>query len=624
FIAMRFVAGEDLGALVRREGPLDAARAVRLVAQVAEALDAIHAHGLVHRDVKPSNVLLQATGAREHAYVTDFGITKLSSDATPLTDTGAFLGTVDYCAPEVIRGDVLDGRADVYSLGCVLYECLTGEKPFPRDSHLAAIYAHLEDEPPSARDRRPGIPPALDAVVTRALAKDVAQRFQTAGELAVAATAALDAPTRVDTPATGRARVVPAAPAGSDGGARARPGRRGLAAGALAALVAAGIAAAVLGGGSDGGGGPAGSASPVAEDGPVPSSFGRTVVGSTLTQAPGEGGYCSGGGKGAAACTVVHVRLGRRDQALRFDGVITGWAVRGGKGELALRVVDGDPGRRRVVARGPTVRPTGNGIERYSVRLPIKRGQLVGVERGRTGFLPYRYLDDLTLVELFDPPLGASPTAAVENASAGDGYEYLYNATVEPDDDGDGRGDLTQDIDHGGVGETCPATGVVARGAGSSVVRRGGALYGCRAGIQTLLGRPLAGEQLRLFAFGGDQLAFVHVTGGRSAIVGYDLGDRARTFRTTQTDGGDPDEPWTVSDLVIAPNGNAAWMAAPRGARDRSMVFARGPRRVVQVDSGDLRAGSLRLLPGGDARDDGAWPGFTYKDAEGVDRQSGF
>src|SRR3954447_5878999 len=134
FIARRYVPGEDLAGLLRREGALEPARAVAIVAQIAAALDVVHARGLVHRDVKPSNILVAAEAEREHCYLTDFGVTKLSLDRTPATGGDALLGTVDYAAPEVIRGDPVDGRADLYSLGCVLFETVTGEVPFQRDS----------------------------------------------------------------------------------------------------------------------------------------------------------------------------------------------------------------------------------------------------------------------------------------------------------------------------------------------------------------------------------------------------------------------------------------------------------------------------------------------------------
>lgn len=184
FIAMRFVDGENLGQLLAREGPLPPARALALVSQVAGALDAAHARGLVHRDVTPRNVLI-AEG--DHAYLTDFGLSKRLSGTGPGTAPGEFLGTIDYVAPEHIVGEEIDGRADVYSLGCVLFECLAGEPPFARDRDVAAIFAHLNTEPPGLSERRPELPVALDAVIATALAKEPDQRYQSCRELAQAA-----------------------------------------------------------------------------------------------------------------------------------------------------------------------------------------------------------------------------------------------------------------------------------------------------------------------------------------------------------------------------------------------------------------------------------------------------
>ena len=152
FIAMRFVEGSDLQALLRSEGPLEPSRAVAIASQVADALDAAHARGLVHRDVKPSNVLLDRQDRREHVYLADFGLTQSVTDRGP-TD-GHLVGTVDYVAPEQVRGDDVDGRADVYGLGCMLFEALTGTVPFSGVSDVAVIYAHLEAAPPRASERR--------------------------------------------------------------------------------------------------------------------------------------------------------------------------------------------------------------------------------------------------------------------------------------------------------------------------------------------------------------------------------------------------------------------------------------------------------------------------------------
>jgi YVTN family beta-propeller protein len=181
YIAMRYVEGTDLRALLRGDGPLEPARAVEIAAQVAGALDAAHERGLVHRDVKPSNVLVDGRG---HCYLADFGLTQSISDRGVATD-GHLLGTLDYVAPEQVRGEEVDGRADVYALGCLLFECLTGDVPFRRQSDVATIYAHLEDEPPRATDRRPELPAAVDTVLARAMAKDRADRPATCGDVVV-------------------------------------------------------------------------------------------------------------------------------------------------------------------------------------------------------------------------------------------------------------------------------------------------------------------------------------------------------------------------------------------------------------------------------------------------------
>jgi streptogramin lyase len=219
YLAMRRVEGSDLRALLRREGALDPARALAIVSQIAQALDAAHAKGLVHRDVKPSNVLLDDN---EHVYLADFGLTRRLSEGAALQAEAATLGTPAYLAPEQIEGGEIDGRADVYSLGCLLYECLTSEPPFPGDSRLAVAWAHLEQAPPAASERRPELPGAVDGVIRRAMAKDPADRYPTCAELAAAAENAL----------------IP----------RARHRRRwALAAAGVAAAVVAGLLFAVLG-----------------------------------------------------------------------------------------------------------------------------------------------------------------------------------------------------------------------------------------------------------------------------------------------------------------------------------------------------------------------------------------
>jgi DNA-binding beta-propeller fold protein YncE len=176
FIAMRFVDGADLRTLLRRAGRIDPGRAVAIAAQVADALDAAHERGLVHRDVKASNVLVDRPGGREHCYLADFGLTQSASDSGPAD--GQFMGTVDYVAPEQIRGDDVDGRADQYALGCLLFELLTGTLPFMPDSEVATVFAHLQEPPPHASVRNLRLPAAVDAVLKRALAKDPRDRFE--------------------------------------------------------------------------------------------------------------------------------------------------------------------------------------------------------------------------------------------------------------------------------------------------------------------------------------------------------------------------------------------------------------------------------------------------------------
>ncbi|HYN50277.1 MAG TPA: serine/threonine-protein kinase, partial [Thermoleophilaceae bacterium] len=191
FIAMRWVEGTDLRSVIVSEGRLDPDRAVAIVEQVAAALDAAHRGGLVHRDVKPANVMLTATHGDEHVYLTDFGLTKKSTSLTALTRTGHFVGTPDYMPPEQIKGEPAGARADVYALGCLLFHALTGRTPYDRDNEVAKMYAQLHDPPPSVVETAPGTPVGLDTVITRALAKDAEDRYPSAGDLGRASRAAL-------------------------------------------------------------------------------------------------------------------------------------------------------------------------------------------------------------------------------------------------------------------------------------------------------------------------------------------------------------------------------------------------------------------------------------------------
>jgi serine/threonine-protein kinase len=186
FLAMRLIAGPTLKQLII-DGSLDPRRTVRLLAQVAHALDAAHTAGLIHRDIKPQNILI---GRGDHAYLADFGLIKAPDEAR-LTGTGQFIGTIDYVAPEQIQAEPATPASDIYALTGVLYECLTGEVPFPRPSEAATLHAHVMQPPPKVSERRPDLPPALDGVVAQGMAKDPWSRPSLAAELIQGASRAL-------------------------------------------------------------------------------------------------------------------------------------------------------------------------------------------------------------------------------------------------------------------------------------------------------------------------------------------------------------------------------------------------------------------------------------------------
>jgi len=194
YIAMRYVSGTDMRQMIKKRGRILPATALFLVGQAARALDAAHRRGLVHRDVKPGNLLIERgedEGDPDHVYLADFGITKHAMSRSGLTSTGQFLGTIDYVAPEQIRGTSVLGLADQYSLGCVLYECLTGRVPFEKDLDAAIIWAHVEETPTMPTILRPELPPQIDAVFARVLAKRPDERYGSCREFVQAAQQAL-------------------------------------------------------------------------------------------------------------------------------------------------------------------------------------------------------------------------------------------------------------------------------------------------------------------------------------------------------------------------------------------------------------------------------------------------
>jgi serine/threonine-protein kinase len=212
YIAMRYVGGGDLRTLLETNGQLSLARATSIVAAVAQALDAAHDQGMIHRDVKPANILIDGRNDQEHYYLSDFGITKIVSSGRSLTSTGQIVGTIDYIAPEQIQGKPVDSRVDLYALGCVLYQCLTGTVPFPREETAALMWAHVHDEPPPVTALRPDLPPQIDYIVAKAMAKEPESRYATCRELTLALRAVTTDPAAID-------------PAASEHSAKASPAR---------------------------------------------------------------------------------------------------------------------------------------------------------------------------------------------------------------------------------------------------------------------------------------------------------------------------------------------------------------------------------------------------------------
>lgn len=306
FLAMRFVLGTDLDTLIKRERVLDVARAVAIVAQIAAALDAAHSRGLVHRDVKPGNILIAEEYGEERAYLTDFGLTKRVATGAQLTRTGYVVGTLDYVAPEQVQGAAVDGRADTYALACVLYRSLTGGVPFDRPGDVAKMWAHLNDPPPSAAAVSRAVPAELDAAIRRGMAKRPEERFTSSGEFARAASAAVPAgvagqlgqPGRTELDATQVDRPILAPPPAPK---RSFLGGRGpIAAAAAGVVIAIGVIVAIVAGG----GGHSGSTTT-----PPPATQ-STATGSPLTTA-GVSTTTTSTDSAAAQAAAYHAQVAR-------------------------------------------------------------------------------------------------------------------------------------------------------------------------------------------------------------------------------------------------------------------------------------------------------------------------
>jgi YVTN family beta-propeller protein len=363
YIAMRYVEGTDLRALLEARGPLEPREAIPILRQVATALDAAHDRGLIHRDVKPGNILLDRADP-PHAYLTDFGLTRLTTSRSSLTSTDQFLGTVDYAAPEQIEGHELDGRADQYGLACVAFECLTGSPPFGERDPMAVLWAHVYQQPSAPSSVRPELPTEMDAPVVKAMAKSKENRFASCeafvGALEPAARAMRE---RADATPDGRGGPATAPPAGR--GPR-RPGRASVVVAVLAALAV--VAAAVLI--TRGGGARAPGSSSPAETGPSPS------VASTASTSPiAKPGFVGVGRMDPKTGRVLQgfplaLRIGSPEAGPGGGLMVAGegalWALSGGNSLLPLLEVDPSSGKVLHSITLATTVPGGTVVQKYS------------------------------------------------------------------------------------------------------------------------------------------------------------------------------------------------------------------------------------------------------------------
>jgi hypothetical protein len=425
YIAMRFVEGSDLRHVIRAEGSVGPARAARIIGQIGGALDAAHARGLIHRDIKPANVLL---GSGDHAYLTDFGLTKRAGASTGLSRSGQWVGTLGYVAPEQIRGERIDARADVYALGCVLFHALTGQAPYLRETEEATLWSHLHDPPPPASMLAAGVPQAFDAVIERALAKSPEERFPSAGDLGRAALSAasgeLAGPTGERMVARGRAapdagdetRVSPSPR--TRVAARERASRLPLI-GALAVLLAAAAAIVViLSGGEKGGATGTTAPSPPPDRARAPTSKTYPVPGRPNAVAIGDGRAWVASFD-SPRLRVFDVKTGKRlkpdvDVGIGTTSLATGfdslWILNQMQGSLRRLSLGPGGGLSKPidVALGfpvhATVVTTGEGGVWASLR-SIRAGTLDRIERLRPNDLPLR------VVKKIDMPDGAQSIA---------------------------------------------------------------------------------------------------------------------------------------------------------------------------------------------------------------------
>ena len=502
YIAMRLVRGGTLRERILAGGA-DPMSWVAILRAIASALDAAHETGLIHRDVKPANILIDTRG---HAYLSDFGITK-AAEGTTLTASGQVMGTPDYIPPEQVEGGKAIPAGDIYALAAVAFECLTGAGPFPRDTPMAILFAHVHHPPPSATERDPSLGAAVDAALARGLAKNPADRPPTAGAFVEELAAALaqrpagaqttavprPAPTAIEpttplpsppagtgappsapfeatapagTPAapfgtaaaplaaaaTGAAPGAPAADAAPFGSGPAatpppppRGGRRSrgpLLAGAALLAVIAVVAAVLLAGGGGGGGDGEEEASGGggAPDAPLGSAEGTSRLGSPLLE-DGERGPCFGEGSGQNdACTALQTELPGEELIAPADSVIVRWGVRNATGRLRLQVLRQDGDKYMQVNVSDEVMATGK-TDYFPARVAISNGDTIALFGYRNA--QAAIISGEGSLGRFKPPLTEEPR--VFDYTPEQGFHILFGAEIEPDADSDAWGDTTQD-----------------------------------------------------------------------------------------------------------------------------------------------------------------------------------
>ncbi len=423
FLAMRLVSGRTLLDLLR-DGELGADRTLNLLDQVTGALDVAHEASLIHRDVKPQNVLI---GDGDHAFLADFGLTRAGSDTT-VASSSPMLGSVAYIAPEVVRGEEPTPASDRYSVGATLFHCLTGDVVFPRGSDAAVLYAHATEAPPLAHERRHELPEKVDAVIAAALAKQPEDRPPTARAIVEEVRDALGpdvgriGPPTPTVPVDQTPSALPPLPARSK---RHPAGRIALGVAALLAAAAAGAGvAALLGDDADA---PTPSETPLAAVPP-----GAQVLGSDLS-IPDRTVDCRGNAvtPKSPSCSIVQTDLAGATVLIPDDGVIVGWGVRGAQGEVALDVIRPRGGDTTRLGRSQWESAGNPGPHYFETRIPVEAGDQIGVELGSGAGIGVSDSEGATTQRWLEPTGGAYGVADLVEGTGFD-HELALRADFVP------------------------------------------------------------------------------------------------------------------------------------------------------------------------------------------------